>query len=148
MNDFLNKSAPYSNLGFNYSLLNLCNQLLNSNQQPQQQQPQQEPQHHQQQLHNRFNQPTPQQQVQQQKPQQQLQQQQQPQQQYEQMLVDQNNECAICKNKIGWEAAVDHCHNTNKIRGLLCRKCNLGLGGFKDDIEIIKKAIKYVKENM
>jgi Recombination endonuclease VII len=65
--------------------------------------------------------------------------------QYEQMLVDQNNQCAICKKEIGWEAAVDHCHTTDKIRGLLCRKCNLGLGGFKDNIKTIKKAISYVK---
>lgn len=64
---------------------------------------------------------------------------------YAQMLVDQNNSCAICKKEIGWEAAVDHCHATNKVRGLLCRKCNLGLGGFKDNIETIRKAIAYVK---
>jgi len=64
---------------------------------------------------------------------------------YAQMLVNQNNQCAICKIQIGWEAAVDHCHTTNKVRGLLCRKCNLGLGGFKDDIETIRKAIAYVK---
>jgi hypothetical protein len=64
---------------------------------------------------------------------------------YAQMLVDQNNQCAICKKQIGWEAAVDHCHNTDKIRGLLCRNCNLGLGGFKDNIETIRKAISYVK---
>lgn len=64
---------------------------------------------------------------------------------YKQMLVDQNNSCAICKKEIGWEAAVDHCHTTGKIRGLLCRKCNLGLGAFKDNIETIRKAIKYVK---
>jgi hypothetical protein len=65
--------------------------------------------------------------------------------QYEQMLVDQNNQCAICKKEIGWEAAVDHCHTTDKIRGLLCRNCNLGLGGFKDNIETIRRAISYVK---
>jgi hypothetical protein len=64
---------------------------------------------------------------------------------YSKMLVDQDNSCAICKTQIGWEAAVDHCHNTNKVRGLLCRKCNLGLGGFKDNIETIRRAIEYVK---
>ncbi len=67
--------------------------------------------------------------------------------QYMNILVNQDYVCAICKNKIGEEAAVDHCHNTDKIRGLLCRNCNLGLGGFKDNIETIKKAIFYV-ENM
>jgi hypothetical protein len=64
---------------------------------------------------------------------------------YSKMLVDQDNSCAICKIQIGWEAAVDHCHATNKVRGLLCRNCNLGLGGFKDNIETIRKAIEYVK---
>lgn len=68
--------------------------------------------------------------------------------QYDQMLVDQNNQCAICKSKIKREAAVDHCHVTNKIRGLLCRKCNLGLGAFKDNADTIRKAIEYVKKNM
>ena len=64
---------------------------------------------------------------------------------YAQMLVDQDNSCDICKNEIGWEAAVDHCHTSGKIRGLLCRSCNLGLGAFKDNIETIRKAIEYVK---
>jgi hypothetical protein len=64
---------------------------------------------------------------------------------YNNILVNQDYMCAICKNKIGWEAAVDHCHTTNIVRGLLCRNCNLGLGGFKDNIETIKKAIEYVK---
>ena len=64
---------------------------------------------------------------------------------YQQMLVDQDNLCAICKKEVAWEAAVDHCHTTGKIRGLLCRNCNLGLGGFKDNIETVRKAIEYVK---
>jgi hypothetical protein len=64
---------------------------------------------------------------------------------YAQMLVDQNNSCAICYISIGWEAAVDHCHTTNVVRGLLCRKCNLGIGAFKDNIDTIRKAIQYVK---
>ena len=61
---------------------------------------------------------------------------------YEKMLINHNNSCAICKNKIGWEAAVDHCHNSGKVRGLLCRSCNLGLGAFKDNIETIRKEIE------
>lgn len=64
---------------------------------------------------------------------------------YSQMLVNQNNSCAICKKEIKWEAHVDHCHTTGKIRGLLCRNCNLGLGGFKDNIDTIRKAIDYVQ---
>jgi hypothetical protein len=41
--------------------------------------------------------------------------------------------------------SVDHCHNTGKIRGILCTKCNTGLGSFKDNIELLMNAIKYLK---
>jgi len=39
---------------------------------------------------------------------------------------------------------VDHCHETNRIRGLLCRRCNIGLGMFKDSIRNLKEAINYL----
>lgn len=42
--------------------------------------------------------------------------------------------------------AVDHCHSSGKVRGLLCQDCNVGLGSFKDNIEVIQKAIEYLKE--
>lgn len=66
---------------------------------------------------------------------------------YSNMLIFQNNSCAICKTDIGWEAAVDHCHETNKVRGLLCRNCNSGIGFLKDDINILENAIKYLSIN-
>ncbi len=53
--------------------------------------------------------------------------------------------CAICK-KTDEKSAVDHCHQTGKIRGVLCMSCNLALGFFKDDIETMQKAINYLKE--
>lgn len=66
----------------------------------------------------------------------------------------QNNLCAVCKkqetailNKKYKELAVDHCHKTKKIRGLLCSNCNTGLGKFKDNIELLITAINYLKEN-
>ena len=63
---------------------------------------------------------------------------------YDHMLVSQNNECAICNNPIGYEAAVDHDHETGVVRGLLCNTCNTGLGMFKDNIEFLKSAIAYL----
>lgn len=68
---------------------------------------------------------------------------------YETMSEIQNHVCYICgktemnnKNKV---LCVDHCHETNKIRGLLCGLCNAGIGHFKDDINLLKQAIKYLQ---
>lgn len=72
---------------------------------------------------------------------------------YNEMLDDQNDVCAICNNKeiaknpVTGEIrrfAVDHCHKTGKIRGLLCTKCNMILGGANDSIDIFKAAIQYL----
>ena len=63
---------------------------------------------------------------------------------YKTMLLAQNNKCAICSETD--KLCVDHCHKTGKVRGLLCKKCNSGLGYFKDSIEFMSKAIEYLKE--
>jgi hypothetical protein len=64
------------------------------------------------------------------------------------MLKDQNNSCAICgcgnEKKNNYGLCVDHCHKSGKVRRLLCNHCNLGLGYFGDDIELMKKAIEYL----
>lgn len=70
---------------------------------------------------------------------------------YYKMLEDQKHCCKICKLPIDKEHhygkfVVDHCHNTGKVRGLLCNKCNLVLGNSKDDIRILEQAIIYLKE--
>jgi lambda family phage minor tail protein L len=44
--------------------------------------------------------------------------------------------------------SVDHCHKTNTLRDLLCHQCNSGLGQFKDNIEILQKAIDYLHKHM
>jgi len=62
------------------------------------------------------------------------------------MLSNQNNSCCICEEVFidDKSAHVDHCHKTNQVRGLLCSKCNHGLGLFKDDVGILKNAINYL----
>jgi hypothetical protein len=62
---------------------------------------------------------------------------------YNELLIKQNNLCCICKqpNK---KLCVDHNHDNKKIRGLLCRDCNSGLGMFKDNREYLLEAIKYL----
>jgi nitrate/TMAO reductase-like tetraheme cytochrome c subunit len=73
---------------------------------------------------------------------------------YDEMVKIQNNRCAICGNeesakhnttKKVQKLAVDHCHSTGKVRGLLCLDCNRGLGKFHDDIQRLENAIKYLK---
>ena len=69
--------------------------------------------------------------------------------QYNTMLKKQGGSCKICKSKDTKRKnteffAVDHCHDTGKIRGLLCYNCNSGLGKFNDNPELIKKALDYL----
>lgn len=61
------------------------------------------------------------------------------------MLEDQNNCCAICGIQFARTPAIDHCHNTGKVRGLLCGNCNAGIGMLGDDPEILSKAIAYLQ---
>jgi DNA-directed RNA polymerase subunit RPC12/RpoP len=68
---------------------------------------------------------------------------------YDQILEEQNGKCAICSKKAKNESYgvlhVDHCHDTEKVRGLLCRNCNHVLGLMKDDPLTLKKAIAYLE---
>ncbi len=70
---------------------------------------------------------------------------------YSKLLKSQNGVCAICKKKETRKKikrlAVDHNHETGKIRGLLCNNCNNGLGRFGDDPKILKSAVKYLERN-
>lgn len=70
---------------------------------------------------------------------------------YNEMLLGQNNCCKICltpKFNNGKRLAVDHCHKTGKIRGLLCESCNRAIGLLKDDVVVLENAIKYIKSNL
>ena len=66
--------------------------------------------------------------------------------QYEQLLLEQTNQCAICNQEFATTPHVDHCHETGKVRGLLCRKCNSGLGMLKDNIDNLVRAITYLSK--
>ena len=69
--------------------------------------------------------------------------------QYEAMLKEQNYVCAICNKPdiCNRDLAVDHCHNTKRVRGLLCTNCNMALGKFQDDLQIIQNAIEYISRD-
>lgn len=60
------------------------------------------------------------------------------------LYLAQHGECKIC-NRPTVKLVVDHCHTTNKVRGLLCHSCNMGLGKFYDDPRLLKSAIKYLE---
>ena len=72
--------------------------------------------------------------------------------QYDEMLEEQNYRCAICNNEDeveGRRLAIDHCHTTGVVRGLLCGKCNRGIGLFYDSRELLERAINYLnKDNL
>lgn len=64
------------------------------------------------------------------------------------MYDKQEGKCAICSTEPTTKRGlhVDHCHETGKVRGLLCHGCNVALGSFKDDVQLLNNAIKYLKE--
>lgn len=72
--------------------------------------------------------------------------------QYLILLKQQNGKCGMChqfettKNPSGEtrDLNIDHCHKTNRVRGLLCRNCNVALGLIKDDTQLLRRAIKYL----
>lgn len=67
---------------------------------------------------------------------------------YSEILASQNNVCAICSSlepKGRYSSFnIDHDHKTGKVRGLLCSNCNMGIGSFREDVEVIKKVISYL----
>lgn len=68
---------------------------------------------------------------------------------YNSLFVKQQGCCAICgKHQSEFERAlyVDHDHKTGKVRGLLCHKCNVGIGMFGDNKTLLIEAAKYLEE--
>lgn len=72
---------------------------------------------------------------------------------YEKLLKEQNNKCAICGSedaqsiRTSGKLFIDHCHTTNRVRGLLCSKCNYALGQFNDNVSLLQSAINYLNTN-
>ena len=64
---------------------------------------------------------------------------------YDAMMERQNGVCAICSTETKGNLHIDHNHQTNEVRGLLCGKCNRAIGLLNDDISLFTKAITYLK---
>mgnify|MGYP000125404305 CR=1 FL=1 len=68
---------------------------------------------------------------------------------YNNLLIKQDYSCAICRTDKPtgkWKRfAVDHCHHSGDIRGLLCNECNRGMGLLKDNPELLEKAASYLR---
>lgn len=64
---------------------------------------------------------------------------------YNKLLEDCDNKCTICRREVVKWLDIDHCHLTGVVRGLLCNKCNTGLGLFQDDPVLLQNAIKYLE---
>lgn len=76
--------------------------------------------------------------------------------QFDQMLVEQGGVCAVCRKTENAKhavtggvrnLAVDHCHDSGQVRGLLCTNCNRGMGNFSDDVETLSAAIEYLEKH-
>jgi hypothetical protein len=64
------------------------------------------------------------------------------------MLDNQMNCCLICESPINENnAVIDHCHNTKKVRALLCNGCNLAIGHLRHDKEIAYRAVEYLTKH-
>ena len=66
---------------------------------------------------------------------------------YDAMLSGQGDGCACCGvtgNKDGARLFIDHCHETGTIRGIICRKCNSGIGALGDNVEGLRRALAYL----
>lgn len=70
---------------------------------------------------------------------------------YLQMFENQEHKCDICKKELDLYSQfthLDHCHESEKVRGILCNSCNRLLGSAKDNISVLKEAINYLEKNL
>lgn len=62
------------------------------------------------------------------------------------MFAEQEGKCAICKKPEETSTIhIDHSHHTGRVRALLCKKCNLGLGYFVENTKVMQEAVAYLK---
>lgn len=67
---------------------------------------------------------------------------------YDNLYAQQEGKCGICGVDVTHTSGyVDHCHITGKIRGILCQKCNTGLGMLGDTLQALQKATQYLVNN-
>ena len=64
---------------------------------------------------------------------------------YDQILKNQLGRCAICQEGFKKTPHVDHDHKTDKVRGLLCRRCNTGIGQLGDNLQVLRQATAYLE---
>jgi len=63
---------------------------------------------------------------------------------YDRLMEEQEGCCAICRRDLPLK--VDHNHTTHKMRGLLCNNCNVGIGLLGDNLVLLRRAVRYLKE--
>ena len=63
---------------------------------------------------------------------------------FEKIKIEQSNQCSICRKEFVKTPHIDHCHKTGRVRGLLCLKCNRGIGMLDDDVGNLERAINYL----
>ncbi len=73
------------------------------------------------------------------------------------MLNSQGGKCKACSTSISFDpgdgssngsrdsAVVDHCHSSNRVRGILCRQCNIALGNVQDNVQTLLKLVEYLR---
>ena len=69
----------------------------------------------------------------------------------DQMIEDQQGLCLICSSAFesmpSKHIHIDHCHETGKVRGVLCHYCNIGIGNFRDDPTMLRAAADYLERD-
>ena len=66
---------------------------------------------------------------------------------YEAVWDSQKGLCAICHESPAKRLVVDHCHETGRVRELLCGHCNSALGFARDDPNVLRRMAEYVEKH-